>query len=100
EEVSAFTQIAGALCFNVGCLTASWGDEWAPETYTFWSIGSALFTVQSLIIQILCVTFWGSLLPIWPTPPTKFPCTRKFCFHHCIPAAALNTLGGILFIAG
>eukprot|EP01056_Protomagalhaensia_sp_Gyna25_P002803 Protomagalhaensia_sp_Gyna_25__2802@NODE_261_length_4139_cov_1927_910488_g202_i0_p2_GENE_NODE_261_length_4139_cov_1927_910488_g202_i0NODE_261_length_4139_cov_1927_910488_g202_i0_p2_ORF_typecomplete_len329_score54_86YrhK/PF14145_6/5_1YrhK/PF14145_6/3_2YrhK/PF14145_6/5_5e06DUF872/PF05915_12/1_3e02DUF872/PF05915_12/0_32DUF872/PF05915_12/2_4e02ImpYgjV/PF10688_9/0_13ImpYgjV/PF10688_9/1_2e02ImpYgjV/PF10688_9/1e03_NODE_261_length_4139_cov_1927_910488_g202_i017302716 len=112
EVLAALLQICGAVGFTVGCF-CSLNQNIAFETNFLYLMGSALFLGQGVICQLICGSFWGPLLPVWPkfhrlwSPPNRTAfsqlepsCCRHspICLHRLIPGAMLNSLGSFLFV--
>eukprot|EP01053_Blabericola_migrator_P008288 Blabericola_migrator_1__8287@NODE_429_length_8570_cov_338_451135_g338_i0_p3_GENE_NODE_429_length_8570_cov_338_451135_g338_i0NODE_429_length_8570_cov_338_451135_g338_i0_p3_ORF_typecomplete_len342_score8_65YrhK/PF14145_6/7_9YrhK/PF14145_6/0_18YrhK/PF14145_6/2_5e08DUF872/PF05915_12/1_1e03DUF872/PF05915_12/1_7DUF872/PF05915_12/0_095DUF423/PF04241_15/7_4DUF423/PF04241_15/1_7e02DUF423/PF04241_15/7_8_NODE_429_length_8570_cov_338_451135_g338_i037154740 len=112
EVTAAVLQIVGGVGFNCGCFL-SLKPTALLETNFFYLLGSVLFLGQAVIGQLMCGSFTGPLLPVWPRAHRmwtvvesvydNFPggcCGHRVCIHKLIPGALLNTLGSLLFSIG
>eukprot|EP01057_Protomagalhaensia_wolfi_P004732 Protomagalhaensia_wolfi_Nauph_80__4731@NODE_490_length_2439_cov_3583_643333_g369_i0_p1_GENE_NODE_490_length_2439_cov_3583_643333_g369_i0NODE_490_length_2439_cov_3583_643333_g369_i0_p1_ORF_typecomplete_len325_score58_62YrhK/PF14145_6/3_5YrhK/PF14145_6/0_16YrhK/PF14145_6/2_4e06DUF872/PF05915_12/1_1e02DUF872/PF05915_12/0_43DUF872/PF05915_12/1_4e02_NODE_490_length_2439_cov_3583_643333_g369_i014082382 len=112
EVLAALLQTCGAVGFTVGCF-CSLNESIAFETTFLYLTGSVFFLGQGVICQLICGSFWGPLLPVWPkfhrlwSPPRRTAYSRlepsccrhsPICFHRLIPGAMLNSLGSLLFV--
>eukprot|EP01053_Blabericola_migrator_P008503 Blabericola_migrator_1__8502@NODE_4438_length_1158_cov_97_145738_g2746_i0_p1_GENE_NODE_4438_length_1158_cov_97_145738_g2746_i0NODE_4438_length_1158_cov_97_145738_g2746_i0_p1_ORF_typecomplete_len359_score33_26YrhK/PF14145_6/6_6e03YrhK/PF14145_6/2_1e03YrhK/PF14145_6/42YrhK/PF14145_6/0_091YrhK/PF14145_6/4_1e08DUF872/PF05915_12/1_1e03DUF872/PF05915_12/0_3DUF872/PF05915_12/5_5_NODE_4438_length_1158_cov_97_145738_g2746_i0821080 len=109
EVTAAVLQVLGAIGFNCGCFL-SLKPSALMETNFFYLLGSVLFLGQAVIGQLMCGSFTGPLLPMWPRAHRMWRtvealhdkygghcCGHKVCIHKLIPGAMLNTLGSLFF---